>query len=78
MLRIYICPKCYNFRIVSRKPDAICFHCGTVLQKSELDYAEFVDMTEEQRERYKEKFVKRMKLYEDKVNALLNTQELKK
>ena len=49
MLRIYICPSCYNLRMVSRKPDAICFHCGTTLELINVDYETYVNMTEEER-----------------------------
>jgi ribosomal protein L37AE/L43A len=67
MLRIYICPKCYNFRMVSRKPDAICFHCGTTLEQCDLEYSAYMNMTEEERNTYKENFKKRMMLYSDKI-----------
>lgn len=70
MLRIYICPKCYNFRMVSRKPDAICFHCGTVLDQCDIDYSEYINMTEEQRNKYKEQYQNRMKAYYEKMELL--------
>ena len=76
MLRIFICPKCYNYRIVSRKPDAICFHCGATLHKSDLDYVEFIDMSEQERAKYKEKFINRMKSFQDKIDTMLTEQEL--
>jgi hypothetical protein len=71
MLRIYICPKCYNFRMVSRKPDAVCFHCGTILDKCELDYITYMNMTEAERSDYKQNYINRMKLYQEKLGALL-------
>lgn len=58
MLKIYICPKCYNFRMVSRRPDAICLHCGTVLEQSNLDYRTFMNMTDEERSIYKSNYEK--------------------
>ena len=61
MLRIFICPKCYNYRIVSRKPDAICF-----------------DMSEQERAKYKENFIKRMKSFQEKIDTMLTEQELTK
>jgi hypothetical protein len=67
MLRIYICPKCYNFRMVSRKPDAICFHCGMNLVQCDLEYITYMNMTEEERNTYKENFKKRMMLYNEKI-----------
>lgn len=69
MLRIYICPECYNFRMVSRKPDAICFHCGTTLDKCELEYKDYMNMTEVERLNYKENYKKRMLAYQDKVDG---------
>lgn len=67
MLRIYICPKCFNFRMVSRKPDAVCLHCGTVLDRCELEYGVYINMTEDDRNEYKENYKKRMMLYSDKI-----------
>lgn len=78
MLRIYICPKCYNFRMVSRKPDAVCFHCGSTLEKSELEYVEFMNMTEEERNTYKQSYKNRMQLYHDKIEQMLQEQSLNK
>lgn len=68
MLRIYICPKCYNYRMVSKKPDAICFHCGNRLDKCEFEYRDFIDMSEEQRNLYKERYMNRMLAYQNKIN----------
>ena len=67
MLRIYICPICYNFRMVSRKPDAVCLHCGTVLDQCELDYGAYMNMTENDRNEYKENYKKRMMLYSEQI-----------
>lgn len=78
MLRIFICPECYNFRIVSRKPDAICFHCGARLHKSGLDYVDFIDMSIPERLKYKEKFIERMKTIKDKMDNMLTEQEMNK
>ena len=78
MLKIFICPKCYNFRMVSRNPAAVCLHCGTHLDHSELQYAEFMDMSEEQRELFKEKYKKRLMLYREKLDALLIEQPVVK
>jgi len=57
--------------MVSRKPDAVCFHCGTTLEKSELEYITYMNMTEEERDIFKENYTKRVKLYQDKLNTLL-------
>lgn len=67
MLKIYICPKCYNFRMVSRKPDAICFHCGMTLQLCDLEYGAYMNMTEDERNEYKDNFKKRMLMYNEKL-----------
>ena len=76
MLRIFICPKCFNYRIVSRKPEAICFHCGAVLYKSDLEYVEYADMREKERARYKEKFIKRMKVFRSMAGDVLAEQDI--
>lgn len=67
MLKIYICPNCYNFRMVSRKPDAICFHCGTVLEQCDLEYGNYMNMTEDERTVYKDNFKKRFIKYSEKL-----------
>lgn len=67
MLKIYICPKCFNIRMVSRKPDAICFHCGSMLEQSGLDYGAYMNMTEIERSEYKESYKSRMKMYGEKI-----------
>jgi hypothetical protein len=72
MLRIYICPQCYNFRMVSRKPDAICFHCGYSLVKCDMEYSQYMDMTELERTEYKEKFIARMQQYSRKLDSLFH------
>lgn len=71
MLRIYICPKCYNFRMVSRKPDAICFHCGFTLEKCDIEYLDYMKMSENDRNTYKNNFIQRMKLYKEKIDDVL-------
>ncbi len=76
MLRIYICPQCYNYRMVSRKPDAVCFHCGTTLEKCELEYSDYMNMTENQRNTYKEEYKNRMKLYAEKLNPLIQSKHI--
>ena len=70
MLRIFICPKCYNFRMVSRKPDAICLHCGEMLEQCLIKYGEFINMTEEDRNVLKEECRKRLSLYHEKMHKV--------
>jgi hypothetical protein len=74
MLKIYICPHCYNFRIVSRKPDAVCFHCGMILEQCDLDYGTYMNMTEEERNEFRNNLKKRMLSYREKI---LNAQTIK-
>jgi hypothetical protein len=62
--------------MVSRKPDAICFHCGTGLEKSELDYITYMNMTEEERNYFKQMYQKRMRAYHEKLEALLNNSKV--
>lgn len=76
MLRIYICPKCYNYRMVSRKPDAICFHCGSILERCDIEYMDYMKMSEDERNTYKDNFIKRMKLYQEKMDDVLNDNNL--
>ena len=76
MLHIFLCPKCFNYRIVSRNPAAMCFHCGAKLNKTDIDYVEYIDMSEQERSKYKESFIERMKLYQDKVDNIFSEQEV--
>ena len=77
MLHIFLCPKCFNYRIVSRKPDPICFHCGATLLKSDINYVEYIDMSKQERESYKEKFINRMKMYQENIETILTEPEKK-
>jgi hypothetical protein len=56
--------------MVSRKPDAICFHCGNTLTQCDLDYGTYMNMTEVERNEYRENFKKRMMLYNEKMMQL--------
>ncbi len=75
MLRIYICPKCYNLRMVSRKPTAICFHCGNALEKCDVEYDTYINMNEEERRELKNRYKQRMEAYQDKLNHCYQEQE---
>lgn len=70
MIRIFICPKCYNFRMVSRRPDAICFHCGAKLEKTDIDYSKYIYMDEQERNTYRENYKKRILTYNEKLNKM--------
>jgi hypothetical protein len=67
MLRIYICPNCYNLRMVSRKPDAICFHCGEVLERCDVNYETYMNMSELERNELKNNFKARMTAYHEQM-----------
>ena len=70
MIRIFICPKCYNFRMVSRRPNAICFHCGAKLERTEIDYNKYVLMDQQDRNTYRENYKKRMLKYNEKYSKI--------
>jgi hypothetical protein len=57
--------------MVSRKPYAICFHCGSRLEKSELEYDDYIEMTEKERHTYRVNYRKRLELYRMKLDGLL-------
>ncbi len=53
--------------MVSRKPDAICLHCGTKLEKCDFEYGAYMKMTENERDEYRENYKKRMLAYGEKI-----------
>lgn len=53
--------------MVSRKPDAICLHCGTRLDQCEVEYGAFINMTEYDRNEYRENYKIRMLQYTEKL-----------
>lgn len=57
--------------MVSRKPDAICLHCGTRLDKCDVEYTDYIDMSEKQRDVYKEKYKQRIQLYFEKIDEVI-------
>ena len=69
MLKIFICPECYNIRMVSKRPNAVCLHCNEPLLACDLDYSEYILLTPEEREMYKAVYKEK----EDKRES--NTQE---
>ncbi len=53
MIRLFICPRCGWVRTVSRKSDVECFKCeGVRMLPSKLEYAKFVQMSEQERKDY--------------------------
>jgi hypothetical protein len=57
--------------MVSRKPDAICLHCGEKLEQCLIEYGEFINMTEDARNTFKENFITRMKQYSEKLRGFI-------
>lgn len=57
MLKIYICPNCYNIRMVSKKPNAICLHCNTILKECDITYDKYTNLTSEERSNYKNRLI---------------------
>jgi hypothetical protein len=57
--------------MVSKKPDAICFHCGEILEKCDIEYNAYINMTEEDRNKYRENYKSRIKLYHEKLDNML-------
>jgi hypothetical protein len=53
--------------MVSRKPDAVCFHCGTILEQCDLEYVDYMNMTENERNDYKQNFKNRLTTYNEKL-----------
>ena len=46
--------------------------------KATWDYVEFIDMNEQERMKYKENFIKRMKMFQNEVDSILVEQEVNK
>lgn len=71
MLKIFICPECYNIRMVSKRPNAICLHCNKPLLECDLDYSEYIMLSTEERELYKEVFKEKDKKRESMTQESL-------
>lgn len=46
--------------MVSKRPDAICLHCGITLKVCDISYIEYINMNESKRNEYREEFKKRI------------------
>lgn len=55
MLKIYICPECYNFRMVSKKNNAVCLHCSESLKVCTISYDDYSNLDELERGKLKER-----------------------
>lgn len=53
MLKIYICPNCYNVRMVSKKTNAVCLHCDQELKACDISYDKYTKLDNEERQEYK-------------------------
>lgn len=76
-MKIHICPKCFNYRIVSRRITVYCYHCGELTDRSELEYEDYIRMTLEEREKFKQKYKARMLKYREKIDSLTNKDDKK-
>ena len=53
MMKVYICPECGWMRMVSRRKDVECHHCGfSQMALTNLTMVRFTEMDEAQREDY--------------------------
>lgn len=55
MLKIYICPECYNFKMVSKKNNCFCLHCSEELTECSVSYEDFSNMNQDERDKLKER-----------------------
>ncbi len=70
MINIYICPKCFNYRMVSRRPKPDCYHCSELLEKTDIEYEDYIYMTLEERDIYRQGYKKRVLKYRKELNPL--------
>lgn len=62
--------------MVSRKPDAICFHCGSVLERCDVNYETYMNMTEVERNDMKNNYKARMIAYHNQLNKSYQEQNM--
>lgn len=67
MLKIFICPECYNIRMVSKRPNAVCLHCNKPLVECDLEYGDYTRLSAKERDVYKD--IWRQKNKKRKVTA---------
>lgn len=53
MLKVYICPTCYNFRLVSKRSKAYCLHCNHSLVPCNMTYVTYSNLNDEERGQYR-------------------------
>ena len=52
--------------MVSKRPDAVCLHCGTALDICDIDYTDYINMTEKKRNEFRENYKKRIMVNTEK------------
>lgn len=52
MILVYVCPRCQDVRIVSRRKEVSCTACGSEMELSGLTFLEWSEMTLEERKEY--------------------------
>jgi hypothetical protein len=62
--------------MVSRRPDAICFHCGSILERCDVNYETYMNMTEVERSDLKNSYKARMTAYHNQMNKSYQEQQL--
>jgi len=54
--------------MVSKRPDAICLHCGNELDICDIAYIDYINMNQKKRNEFRENYKKRVMLYAEKMN----------
>lgn len=57
MMKVYLCPECGVFRIVSRRKQVECLNCGAVMAPAKLDFLEYTELSPGEREAYAAKWL---------------------
>ena len=57
MMRIFFCPNCHTYRIVSDRLEAECIRCADNLYISDIPFEMFVDLNQDQRQEVCEKYL---------------------
>ena len=52
MILVYVCPKCRAVRIASRRKEVPCITCDSIMSLSDLEFMEWVDLSQKEREDY--------------------------
>lgn len=60
MMKVYLCPKCGNIRIVSRRKQVECLRCGEQMLLDKMDFLEYTEKSQEEREAYAAEWLKKI------------------